>query len=424
MDVHGALRRRWLIGAEHHYRLTLDSGVTTAAQRSSMESFLDEYQYVRLALAVAGVLFVLGYALTSGLSGTRLIYVPALVGMGLHAGWWIRKGVRSPASMLVLDLTAWGLVMVVATEMAMVDVASLAFMSVLPVLFAPSYLLMGLMLAYVASLYGMAYFAEVGVSGESVGIFLAILLTVGGIDAVMVRIRMWLGRLDANRSQMLGTVSHELRNSLTGVLGATEVMVDDEGDFTHEEGRELMELAHRQAVDATEIVDDLLVVSRIEGSALSLQVDAVDVDRQIDVVVRRSGGDGMIITVEIEEGLPQVVGDSLRIRQVLRNLVSNAEAYGGPSIRLDARRTGHGVEVTVADDGDGVGLEDETSLFLPYRHSVASRRSETSVGLGLWICRQLAHAMGGRLHYERVDSWTRFVLTLPVWPEARGRRGG
>ena len=252
-----------------------------------------------------------------------------------------------------------------------------------------------------------------GLDMESAPVFSAVVLTVGGLAAVMYRVRGWLGRLDGNRSQMLGTVSHELRNNLTGMMGLTEVLMNTT-DLSRDETQELMGLAHQQAVDASEIVEDLLTASRLESSALSVEVEAVDLNHEVATTVRRFVGEGTAVSVLTGEYLPMAGADALRVRQILRNLVSNAVRYGGSSIRVITRATSDSVQVVVSDNGEGVPLEDETTIFLPYRRSTNTRRDAASVGLGLWICRQLAHAMGGTLEYRRVNDSTEFVLTLGI----------
>jgi signal transduction histidine kinase len=383
---------------------------TTNPQRSSMESFLDEYQLVRLALSVGGLVLISAFYI--GGYWLRLL-VPLAIGlgaMGLHAFWCRFRHVRSPNSMLFLDLTLWGSLMLLMKDMPVVTTVSVTFLAVQVVLFADGYWMAGF-LAYIGTWYGISYFLGQGLNMESSPMFSAVVLTVGGLAAVMYRVRGWLGRLDGNRSQMLGTVSHELRNNLTGMMGLTEVLRNTT-DLSQDETQELLGLAHQQAVDATEIVEDLLTASRLESSVLSVDVEAVDMNLEVSTTVRRFVGEGTVVSAQLDEGLPLATGDSLRVRQVLRNLVSNAVRYGGSAIRVTTRAAGDEVQVVVSDNGQGVPSADETTIFLPYRRSTNTRRDAASVGLGLWICRQLAHAMGGTLEYRRVDESTQFILTL------------
>jgi signal transduction histidine kinase len=289
---------------------------------------------------------------------------------------------------------------------------SFAFLALLVVLFTRGRWMVGL-LGYITAWYVSADLGGAGLSASSLGSVAGSLLTVAAIVAVMISVRGWLGRLDADRSQMIGTVSHELRNNLTGVLGLTDV-VATMGDLESAEARELVAMAHQQAVDANEIVEDLLTASRLEASALTTSAGLVDINAEVVTVARRFNGTGAKIGLALADDLPPGWADSLRVRQTIRNLLSNAIRYGGPVITIVTRQSEGAIQITVRDNGDGVPKADEASIFLPYRRSTQGRRDASSVGLGLWICRQLAHAMGGRLMYQRRGGFTEFLLTVPA----------
>jgi signal transduction histidine kinase len=381
-----------------------------------MESFLDEYQLLRVALGIIGLVYV-GVVMVAGMWNTRLnpIVAVILVVTG-HALWCRWKGIRSPRVMLLLDLTLWGWVMSLPANQP-AGTAVFAFLALLTTLFAQGYWIVSYLL-YIAAWYGYAFFTEHPIDGDTIGEFASVVITIGCLALVVYYVRRRLGRLDANRSQMMGTVSHELRNNLTGMIGITD-LVDSTEDLSPEEIRELIGLANQQAVDAAEIVEDLLTVSRLESSALEVGIEAVDVDLEVTTVVRRFAGEGTDVSCEVASDVPLVRGDALRVRQVLRNLISNAVRYGGSRIEVTARTTDDLVEIIVGDNGDGVPKTDESTIFLPYRRSTLTRRHASSVGLGLWICRQLANAMGGELEYRRSHGITEFVLRLRVdEPEA------
>ena len=379
------------------------------SQPSSMDSFLDDYQSVRLAVSLIGFAILIALVPSSG----WLAVLPYLMSMGViagHAVWCRLRFIRSPRSMLLLDTTVWGVIMVLAKAPPF-SAAVLAFLAVLAVLFSDGSWRAG----FLVCAFG-GYGTSIVTVGEAVpvelGHVVGVLLMTGGLAAMIVRVRSWLGKLDAGRSQMLGTVSHELRNNLTGMMGLTEVVATDQ-DMSRDEARELVALAHQQAVDASEIVEDLLTATRLERSALTVGMMSVDLNGEVDTTVRRFSGVGVDISVQKAPDLPHAQADDLRVRQILRNLVSNAVRYGGSSIRITTLALGARIQATVADNGEGVPPADEATIFLPYRRSTRSNHA-ASVGLGLWISRQLADAMGGSLEYQRVDGWTEFVLTLTI----------
>lgn len=331
--------------------------------------------------------------------------------VGAHSLWCRLKKIRSPRTMLALDLTLWGWIMTLLTDLPAVTAASVAFLALITVIFSNGWWT-GAFLVYLASWYGISFFTRTGVDLDSIMDFQSVLFTVAGLGLVIWRIKKWLGSLDASRSQMLGTVSHELRNNLTGMIGVTELVGSQE--LEPQNARELISLAHLQAVDAAEIVEDLLTASRLEGAALSVEMAPVDLNQEVATTSDRFTKDDATITLDLAEGLPLAHADALRVRQVLRNLLSNADRYGGPTVKVRTYQEADLLRVVVSDDGDGVPLDDEGTIFLPYRRSASPRRHSSSVGLGLWISRQLAHAMGGRLEYRRVNGCTEFALSLPT----------
>lgn len=381
--------------------------------RSSIESFLDDYQAVRLHLNVAALVVVIAalvgdWAPSNGLVGSRVAILSVII---LHASWCAVRHIRAPISTLVLDITLLGGLMFTMPGYTAVMTGIFGFLALVVVLFTERSRFY--FLAYVTVWYTLAFLNGGEVSPGRLSDLLGSVLAVGAIVAVMIRVRSWLGQFDAARSQTIGTVSHELRNSLTGVLGFTELAAEVSGDDASE-ARELVLAAHRQAVDAKEIVEDLLTGSRAQASALRVSADPVDVNEEASTVARRFHEAEREVHLQLAEGLPSAVGDALRVRQAVRNLVSNAIRHGGPEITIITREVGRRVQLIVRDNGDGVPVEDEGSIFLPYRRSTHGRQDPDSIGLGLWICRHLAQAMDGDLEYRRDEPFTEFVLTLPM----------
>lgn len=380
-------------------------------QRSSIENFLDTYQAVRLNVNVAALVVVIAALVGDWTPSDRFVgpRVAILSVIILHAAWCSVRRIRDPIGMLILDITLLGGLMVTLPGYSGIMTGVFAFQALVTVLFTersrPYFL------AYLTSWYAVAFLNGGEVSAARIGDLFGGVFAVGAVVAVMIRVRTWLGKLDATRSQTMGTVSHELRNSLTGVLGFTELAADA---TDASEARELLLAAHRQTVDANEIVEDLLTTSRAEASALRVMTELVDLNEEAATVARRFHGAERDVRLHLAEDLPLAVADALRVRQAVRNLVSNAIRYGGPDVAIVTGVNEGRVELVVRDNGEGVPVEEEGSIFLPYRRSTRGRTNADSVGLGLWICRHLAQAMGGDLRYRRRASFTEFVLTLPV----------
>lgn len=243
---------------------------------------------------------------------------------------------------------------------------------------------------------------------------IAVLFVVGLVAGVITAVRHSLVGLEAARAQTLGVVSHEVRNHLTGVIGATELMLDAGTELTAEETVEMIGLAHGQAVEAAEVIEDLMVVSRAERGVLDAAPEPVDLIPLTESVIRRSSVDGGHISIDSPDDVIWAMADALRYKQIIRNLLTNAFDYGGPTVEVSIQYRHEGVAVTVADDGEGIEPAAAKELFQPYHGAGTAGRKPGSTGLGLWIARDLAKKMGGDLVYRLKDGLTLFELTLPA----------
>lgn len=382
-------------------------------QRSSIESFLDDYQAVRLYLGLAALVVVSVFYVTGWSRDQSPI--PSVIVLGLisgHAAWCRFRHVRAPMTMLFMDITLLGAIMFTLTDTPSTMLGIFAFLALVVVLFADGRWMAGFLI-YLSGWYLTAFLSGFGLSIERFGELIGNVFAIGALVAVMIRVRHWLGRLEADRSQMIGTVSHELRNNLTGVMGLTEV-VSTMDELEPAEARELILMAHQQAVDAGDIVEDLLTAARLESAALAINNVAVDVNNEVTTVAGRFHEADHEIGLALAEDPPPAWADPLRLRQVVRNLLSNAIRYGGPVATVITRHLGHTIEIIVRDNGNGVSEEDVGTIFLPYRRSTRGRRHASSVGLGLWISRNLIQEMGGKLEYQRTEGLTEFIITIPT----------
>lgn len=209
------------------------------------------------------------------------------------------------------------------------------------------------------------------------------------------------------KDEFIANVSHELRTPLTAVIGLTSEMADDTV-MTAEEQTELLHLVADQAAEMSNIVDDLLVAARSDMGTVSIDIQEVDLLAELEATM---DGVGLDVPV-VQEGLPVVLADPRRVRQILRNLLTNALRYGGPERRVVTGSLSNEVWLEVRDNGPGIPDEEAQHIFEPYvtGHSGA----EGSVGLGLAVARQLAELMGGSLQYERSGAESVFRLQLPI----------
>lgn len=252
--------------------------------------------------------------------------------------------------------------------------------------------------------------------GAMIDEFLGTAFAAALVVAVISASRSRLMEVDASRAQTIGVVSHELRNHLTGVVGAIDLVTDDDSKLEPEEANELLQLALQQAVEAEEVIEDLLIASRAERGVLDAVTEPVDLCPLTETVIRRTSVESSDILYDFSHGPIRAMADPLRYKQIVRNLLTNAQRYGGDTIRVSIEERDSVVSVAVADNGRGIEDSDVSTLFQAYRGGRNSQGVAGSSGLGLWIARSLAQKMDGELIYERRSGQTVFELTLPAAP--------
>ncbi len=215
-----------------------------------------------------------------------------------------------------------------------------------------------------------------------------------------------MARLVKSKDEFVARVSHELRTPLTAVVGLTSEIASMES-MSGEERGELMELVAGQATEMSHIVEDLLVAARAEMGTVAIDLTEVDLHHELRATI-----DGLGLALdELPDSISFVMADPSRVRQILRNLLTNADRYGGPRRRVLAGETQDRIWLEVRDDGEGVPPDMSEQIFDPY--TTAHERVSGSVGLGLSVSRQLASMMGGSLTYTREGEETVFRLELP-----------
>jgi two-component system sensor histidine kinase MtrB len=158
----------------------------------------------------------------------------------------------------------------------------------------------------------------------------------------------------------------------------------------------------------------LLVAARADIGRIAITRKETDVAAQVTAVLTALGMEGNAnISFVAEDGV-LALADATRVRQIIRNLVTNAVRYGGQIIDLAAIRRNGSVVVTVTDDGPGVPEERRESIFEPYERAHTANSQPASVGLGLTVSRQLARLMGGDLIYRSGSRGSSFELSIPA----------
>ena len=235
-----------------------------------------------------------------------------------------------------------------------------------------------------------------------------------------------LEELERMRAEFLGIVSHELRTPLISIKGSTATVLGASPAPEPAEMLQFFRVIDDQADRMRGLIGELLDHGRIVTGTLSVSPEPLEVTSLIDPARSAfvSGTGRHALEIDLPEDLPRVLADRTRIVQVLGNLLSNAAKYSPESspIRIDAKREGVHVAISVSDRGRGVPPDRLSHLFHKYAAPADGDRERggAGAGLGLSICKGLVEAHGGRIWAESggVGQGTRFTFTVPVAEES------
>ncbi len=227
--------------------------------------------------------------------------------------------------------------------------------------------------------------------------------------------------LERMKSDFISTVSHELRTPLFYIKGFVELMLQGKADDTGVRS-EFLSIIRDQTEHLDRLVEDLLDTSRVERGTFALKKERVPISDLIRQSVADAEGIAaqarVALKSEIEEPLPEVGGDFLRLKQVMMNLIGNAVKFSEPGETVTVRgqlKPGE-VWVQVEDEGPGIAQKDLTRIFDKFfQVDSSATRSVGGVGLGLYISKQIVERMGGRIWAEsEPERGSRFTFALPL----------
>jgi PAS domain S-box-containing protein len=228
----------------------------------------------------------------------------------------------------------------------------------------------------------------------------------------------------ANRakSQFVARMSHELRTPLNAILGFAQLIDAQSGERLPPAQRDWLRRLSQAGWHLLDMINDVLDLSRLESDALELSIGQVDLHESITssaaMVESSAAGGGVAVVCELEPDARFALGDAVRVRQVLLNLMSNAVKYNRPGGRVvvHCRRGRAGtLEVEVSDTGLGLDDAQLALLFEPFNRLGRERTGVQGTGIGLTIARHLAQRMGGRLDvHSAPGEGSSFTLVLPA----------
>lgn len=224
--------------------------------------------------------------------------------------------------------------------------------------------------------------------------------------------------LDRMRSSLVSTVSHELRTPLAAIKGYASTMLADDVEWDRTSQREFLTIISDESDRLTNLVNNLLDLSRIEAGSLKLSREKCD----IRTIIQSAAKEASLTSrnkfeVHIEPRLPNVYADPLRLESILRNLIENSIKYAGEeaSIDVNVNRNDGEVVFRVSDNGPGIPRKERQRVFERfYRVDDSLTRLTSGTGLGLAICQGLVRAHGGKIWSEKQRDGTSIAFTIPL----------
>ena len=230
-----------------------------------------------------------------------------------------------------------------------------------------------------------------------------------------------LRELDQLKNEFVAIVAHDVRSPMTVIAGFAKLLGEQWGRLDDAQRAEYLTTIGRTAENVAELVEDILQVARIESGELSYDIETFDLGLLVRRAPELSPADPERVAVRLPAGSLEVAADRSRQWQVLSNLVTNALKFSEGEIVVAARDRGDAVEVSVRDRGPGIAPEDRSRLFQKFsKVSSRGRARVPGTGLGLYICRSIVEAHGGRIEVDSVEGeGTTFRYTVPKRPGAR-----
>ncbi len=251
-------------------------------------------------------------------------------------------------------------------------------------------------------------------------------------EAVLVEARMQAEAARDAETRFLAQISHELRTPLTSILGLGELLL--EGELNPQQ-RAFAETMHRSGQRLLAIVNQFLDLSRIEAGFIALEAQPYDLASLLEQLAAEiaplASQKDLLFTVETGEDVPAtLMGDGLRVAQILQNLLGNAIKFtkqGSVQLRvaLHDDDTGHALHFVVQDSGVGFPADKRANLFKPFGQADESvTREYGGTGLGLAISKQLAELMGGEILADsHAGDGSTFTFVLPVESAPYAKQG-
>lgn len=251
----------------------------------------------------------------------------------------------------------------------------------------------------------MAYYTPVTSGGEVIG-----------LEGLVIDITEQK-RLDQLKDDFIGMVSHELRTPLTTIMGSVNMVLRGGKRLSQRESRKLLKDAAMSSEDLSNILANLLELSREKAGRLVMHMELVDVRKAVRNALKelKVRAKAHKFVVNISGRTPVVSADPLRLERILHNLLKNAVKYSpdGGEIRISVHKEQAELVISVSDQGIGISQDDQVRIFAAFERMEEVKT--VGLGLGLLVCRRLVEAHHGRIWVESAKGHgSTFSFTLPL----------
>ncbi len=433
----GSTLDKWRSLTGEAYRQRETSPVTT----SDLARLQAPVAYTDVRLRINTMRAIFGAALSAlGITGLTQGLDPAawilLIGLYLTVdALWRRHHGSSALPMLVTDILAIGAIAIVRDDAGLIGAVAFLYVftgSMLLLRFPMAIGVIGtaVIIAIVAAFARPMLDPEVSGARQVVldlvvvGAIVAIVATLlySAVQALHASTLQHQEALNAERrvvelkDEFVSMVSHEFRTPLTSIAGFSATLRAGWDSLTREEIDEFLVIMRQEAQHLSSLVEDVLVIPRIEAGRLRLSSQEFDLAAEVAATSRLVFADtGKEVNAAIPGGV-LVNADRGRTGQVLRNLFDNARKYGGDAVEIEGEAGTNTYTITVSDNGPGIAESDWERVFEHFEQvTKGDARSDEGVGLGLPIARQLARAMDGDVWYvPRFPTGASFRFSMPL----------
>jgi PAS domain S-box-containing protein len=231
-------------------------------------------------------------------------------------------------------------------------------------------------------------------------------------------------KTEALKDEFIGMVSHELKTPMTVIIGALSTLTME--GLTKEDARELLNDAVNNASAMTDMIENLLELSRNQASRLVLEINPTDIYAVVQKVVKKLREKSVIhrFVVDMPPNIPLIHSDSIRLERILNNLTDNAIKYSpqGGEVNIFVLRKNCELLIGVKDHGIGMSPEDQEKVFQSFwRVGTYDKQSIQGIGMGLRVCQILVEALGGTIWLDsKLGEGSTFFFTIPLKKTSAG----